>query len=151
MLAGREDELRELLVSTYDSAAGLSLEEFTARLAAKMDNGQSAHGAAPYDNAYMVYVISDADFLKLFGMGIVNAGRAVRGPGWLDAHRLGNSDRRDYGGVGYAMYPVDTQGYSATWSNDIAQVCVNGCANAGEENYPGYRFAPGYVDPGVAA
>jgi autotransporter-associated beta strand protein len=65
-------------------------------------------------------------YLSLFGAGIVNAGKAVRGPGYLDANRLENEDKETYDGVEYAMYPVDTKGFDSTWSNDIGQVQVSG-------------------------
>jgi subtilase-type serine protease len=64
------------------------------------------------------------DYVKLFGAGIVNAGKAVRGPGYFDANRLENGDKRTYDTDDYAMYPVDTQGYDSVWSNDIDEIRV---------------------------
>ncbi|MDR1857609.1 MAG: autotransporter domain-containing protein [Desulfovibrio sp.] len=85
--------------------------------------------------------MTDAEYASLFGMGIVNAGNAVRGPGWLDANRLENGDVQSYDGTNsYAMYPVDTKGFNAVWSNDIQEVKV------GDATYPGYTFGP-YADP----
>ena len=81
--------------------------------------------------------IDQETYLSLFGAGIVNAGKAVRGPGHLDANRLDNSDRAAYGGTDYAMYPVDTRGLDSTWSNDIGQVSIpSGIA----PTYPDYDF-----------
>jgi autotransporter-associated beta strand protein len=65
------------------------------------------------------------DYLGLFGAGIVDAGKAVRGPGRLDAWRLDNADRLSFGGVDYALYSVDTQGCDSVWGNAIAQVPVD--------------------------
>ncbi|MDR0576864.1 MAG: S8 family serine peptidase [Candidatus Accumulibacter sp.] len=87
------------------------------------------------------FLIPEDAYNKLFGMGVVNAYRAVRGPGWLDAHRLNNADKKNYGGTDYALYPVDTKGYNGVWSNDVAQVKV------GDARYPGYDFGPSYPDP----
>ncbi|MDR1856515.1 MAG: autotransporter domain-containing protein [Desulfovibrio sp.] len=97
-----------------------------------------------------MHVIDDSDYASLFGMGIVNAGRAVQGPGWLDAHRLGKGDRKSYDGEDFAMYPVDTKGYDAVWSNDIQEVCIGVCPGAQNANYPDREFAPTYVDAEVA-
>ncbi|MDR1396733.1 MAG: S8 family serine peptidase [Desulfarculales bacterium] len=62
------------------------------------------------------------DYLSLFGAGIVNAGKAVRGPGYFDANRLENSDKYTTGsGVDYALYPLDSKGYDSVWSNNIGE------------------------------
>jgi autotransporter-associated beta strand protein len=59
------------------------------------------------------------DYLELFGAGIVNAGKAVRGPGYFDANRMDNKDRYEHKNTFYALYPVDTRGFDSVWSNDI--------------------------------
>ena len=97
----------------------------------------------PSDSDFTFFLLDEDTYNKLFGMGIVNAYKAVHGPGWLDANRLNNEDKRSHGGMDYAMYHVDTKGYSATWSNDIEQVKV------GDTLYPGYDFGPSY--PGSSA
>ncbi|MDR1857610.1 MAG: autotransporter domain-containing protein [Desulfovibrio sp.] len=67
------------------------------------------------------------------------------GPGWLDAHRIRNEDGQTYDGQSYAMYPVDTKGYNALWSNNIQEMKI------GDTVYPGYDFGPDYIDPDMAA
>lgn len=95
----------------------------------------------PSDPDDVFFLLPEDTYKRLFGMGIVNAYKAVRGPGWLDAHRLNNGDMKNYGGTDYAMYSVDTKGYDGLWSNDIAEVKV------GDTLYPGYDFGPSYPDP----
>ena len=65
----------------------------------------------------------------LFGQGILDAGKAVDGPGALNARRLEKSDiSSDYTVKGkpapQALYAVDTAGYDSTWANDIKEVRV---------------------------
>ena len=65
----------------------------------------------------------------LIGQGILDAGKAVDGPGALNARRLASSDiSSDYTVKGkpapQALYAVDTAGYDSTWANDIKEVCV---------------------------
>lgn len=68
-------------------------------------------------------LMSQEDYQALFGQGIVNAYKAVQGPGKLDGKRLTDGDlSSDTFGGRYALYSVDTQGIDSTWSNDIAQV-----------------------------
>ena len=65
----------------------------------------------------------------LTGQGILDAGKAVDGPGALNARRLETSDISSAYTVGgkaasQALYKVDTQGYDSTWANDIKEVRV---------------------------
>ena len=65
----------------------------------------------------------------LTGQGILDAGKAVDGPGALNARRLDTADiSNEYtvGGkaVSQALYKVDTQGYDSTWANDIKEIRV---------------------------
>ncbi|MFP2428823.1 S8 family serine peptidase [Enterobacter ludwigii] len=70
-----------------------------------------------------VTVLEQAEYDALFGQGIVNAGKAVKGPGYFNAARLDpitDLSEGEYGGR-YALYRIDTRGHSALWSNDIGQ------------------------------
>ena len=61
------------------------------------------------------------------GQGVVDAGKAVNGPGALNARRLAPTDVTDAysaDGTKTVMYPIDTQGYNSTWSNDIKEIKV---------------------------
>lgn len=65
----------------------------------------------------------------IFGQGIVDAGKAVKGLGAINVRRLDKSDiSSDYtvaganGKTEQALYKVDTQGYNSVWSNDISEI-----------------------------
>lgn len=65
----------------------------------------------------------------LVGQGVLDVGKAVRGPGALNARRLISKDISDaytVSGVSQnqALYRVDTKGYDSVWSNDIKEVRV---------------------------
>ena len=66
---------------------------------------------------------------ELIGQGVLDAGKAVDGPGALNARRLEKSDVSDSYTVNgkaakQALYTVDTQGYDSVWANDIKEVRV---------------------------
>ena len=66
---------------------------------------------------------------ELIGQGVLDAGKAVDGPGALNARRLEKSDISGAYTVNgeaakQALYKVDTQGYDSTWANDIKEVRV---------------------------
>lgn len=65
----------------------------------------------------------------IFGQGIVDAGKAVKGLGAINVRRLDKSDISEkYTIAGskdktaQALYKVDTQGYNSIWSNDISEI-----------------------------
>lgn len=73
-------------------------------------------------NTLSIEDLSEPQYQDLFGQGIVNAFKAVQGPGFLDATRLTAADlSQNVFGGDFAMYSVDTQGFDSTWSNDIAE------------------------------
>lgn len=65
----------------------------------------------------------------IFGQGIVDAGKAVKGLGAINVRRLDKSDISSAytvagvnGKTKQALYKVDTQGYNSVWSNDISEI-----------------------------
>lgn len=65
----------------------------------------------------------------IFGQGIVDAGKTVKGLGAINVRRLDKSDiSSDYtvagvnGKTKQALYKVDTQGYNSVWSNSIGEI-----------------------------
>lgn len=68
-------------------------------------------------------VLSEEAYAELFGQGIVNAYRAVQGPGLLNANRLDDVADRSTGEFGgdFALYSVDSKGFDSIWSNDIGE------------------------------
>ena len=80
-------------------------------------------------NFYPVCAYYNVPMEALFGQGIVDAGKAVDGPGALNARRLETADISGTytvnGEAGkQALYKVDTQGYDSAWANDIKEVRV---------------------------
>ena len=61
---------------------------------------------------------------EVFGQGLLDAGKAVRGIARLDANRMSASDvvtLPELGPGNYALETFDTKGYFAEFSNDISQ------------------------------
>lgn len=58
---------------------------------------------------------------QVFGQGIVDATKALKGLASIDINRLGDLDVDTYAGKDYAFYTLDTKGYNALFENDIAQ------------------------------
>ena len=78
---------------------------------------------------YPIHDYYNVPMEALIGQGILDAGKAVDGPGALNARRLEKSDiSSDYTVKGkpasQALYAVDTAGYDSTWANDIKEVRV---------------------------
>lgn len=67
-------------------------------------------------------ILTNGQYNEVFGQGMVNAAKAVRGPGYFDARRLDPArDRAVLGGKSYAVYEVDTKGFESVWSNNIGE------------------------------
>ncbi|MDR2489486.1 MAG: S8 family serine peptidase [Desulfovibrio sp.] len=130
-LNDHEEELRD----AHRSSLNLYFRPFSVFMTLAEDAVNSAPDSDPGSNA-LYHIIPQAAYERLFGMGIVNAARAVRGPGWFDANRLDNADRLNVGGTPYAMYPVDTKGYTGVWSNDIGQIKVDAGIGVSDPGYP---------------
>lgn len=75
--------------------------------------------------------VENGDFLievltreEVFGQGILDVGKAVRGPAKLDANRMNAANVMaisELGNQEFAVETFDTQGYVAEFSNDISQ------------------------------
>ena len=80
-----------------------------------------------YDNVGAVKEFVDTPMEALFGQGMVDAEKAVKGLGVINVRRLTSEDiSNDYTVAGkkekQALYKVDTQGYNSIWSNDIKEI-----------------------------
>lgn len=80
-----------------------------------------------------------SDVQEIWGQGMVDAAKAVRGPSALNARRLTAADistAYTVRGVpqAQALYRVDTNGYNSTWSNDIKEIKVGLLASDSTEN-----------------
>ncbi|WP_027406112.1 S8 family serine peptidase [Anaerovibrio sp. RM50] len=81
------------------------------------------------EKGYPVNAYYHVPMQALVGQGVLDVGKAVRGPGALNARRLTSNDISNtytVSGVSQnqAMYRVDTKGYDSVWSNDIKEVRV---------------------------
>lgn len=85
-------------------------------------------GAKPNINIY-----NNVPLDVIFGQGIVDAGKAVKGLGAINVRRLDKSDisdkytiydadKKESVKTKQALYTVDTQGYNSVWSNDISEI-----------------------------
>lgn len=57
----------------------------------------------------------------IFGQGILDVGKAIKGPALLDANRLNLGDILNINGKKEAYYTFNTQNYEGSFDNDIAQ------------------------------
>ncbi len=69
---------------------------------------------------------------EFVGQGILDVGKAVSGPGALNARRLEKeniSEKYLTDGQKTLMYEIDTKGYDSVWSNDIKEILVGKLSN----------------------
>ena len=62
---------------------------------------------------------------EFIGQGVLDVGKAVSGPGALNARRLEKeniSSKYLTNGQKTVMYDIDTQGYDSSWDNDIKEI-----------------------------
>ncbi len=106
---------------------------FVGRIKDDGDNGDSdayiIEGAINQGNISVYYQTPMQEFV---GQGILDVGKAVSGPGALNARRLEKdniSDKYLTDGQKTAMYEIDTKGYDSVWSNDIKEILVGKLAD----------------------
>ncbi|MDT8902837.1 S8 family serine peptidase [Anaeroselena agilis] len=85
----------------------------------------SMYGFATVDQflAVTLNVYGNTPREMVFGQGLLDAGKAVRGPALLNARRLEASSfspATAYG-INQALYKINTQGYDSVWSNNIGE------------------------------
>lgn len=91
--------------------------------------GEVYQGATAVALKYLVdqgnKAVNDLTREEVFGQGLLDAGKAVRGIARLDANRMSASDvvaLPELGPGNYALETFDTKGYFAEFSNDISQL-----------------------------
>ena len=90
-------------------------------------------GAIKQGNISVYYQTPIQEFV---GQGILDVGKAVGGPGALNARRLEKeniSDKYLTDGQKTVMYEIDTKGYDSIWCNDIKEIRVGMLANNNTE------------------
>ena len=66
-------------------------------------------------------IVIQATKEEVFGQGIVDAIKALKGLAVIDINRLKQTDTQNYTGKEYAFYTLDTKGHNALFENDIEQ------------------------------
>ena len=86
-----------------------------------------------YLNGSLTHIYENVPHEIVYGQGVLDAGKAVRGLGTLNARRLESSDKssnnvrvKGYlsGDKVQALYTINTRGYDSTWSNNITETRV---------------------------
>ena len=85
------------------------------------EEGEAAEGEEDEERETLVIEVLTKE--EVFGQGILDVGKAVRGPALLDANRMTVENVEDVKELGetHAIETFDTQGYVAEFSNDIDQ------------------------------
>ncbi|WWV69708.1 Extracellular serine protease precursor [Sporomusa ovata DSM 2662] len=82
------------------------------------------YGYATADEfANQAWVYQNTPRELIFGQGLLDVGKAVKGPGLLNARRMdfSNYSPANEFGQAQALYSIDTQDYNSVWSNNIAE------------------------------
>lgn len=84
------------------------------------EGDEEAEGSEEEEETLVIEVLTKEE---VFGQGILDVGKAVRGPALLDANRMTaeNVERVEELNEEFAIETFDTQGYVAEFSNDISQ------------------------------
>lgn len=76
-----------------------------------------------------ISIYENVPYEIVYGQGVLDAGKAVKGLGTLNARRLEKGDisssnnrvKSYLAGKEQALYSINTMGYDSTWSNDISE------------------------------
>ena len=86
-----------------------------------------------YLNGSLTHIYENVPHEIVYGQGVLDAEKAVKGLGTLNARRLESSDKssnnnrvKNYltGDKEQALYTINTMGYDSTWSNNISETRV---------------------------
>ena len=96
-----------------------------------------------YLNGNLTHIYENVPYEIVYGQGVLDAEKAVKGLGTLNARRLEKSDKssennrvKDYlaGDNVQALYTINTMGYDSTWSNNISETKVGYMTMADKES-----------------
>lgn len=93
------------------------------------ENGNKENFIRAYMEGNLISIYENVPYEIVYGQGIVNAGKAVKGLGTLNARRLEKEDisssnnrvKSYLAGKEQALYSINTMGFDSTWSNDISE------------------------------
>lgn len=101
-----------------------SREEEGDATAAESEEGETAEGEEAEESEEESLVIEVLTKEEVFGQGILDVGKAVRGPALLDANRMTAENVetvKELDDTEFAIESFDTKGYVAEFSNDISE------------------------------
>ena len=138
IITGQYDNREVLYNIYYLDGVRRTLEQQKEDLASSMRDRGMTPESIEWNLKYPIHDYYNVPMEALIGQGVLDAGKAVDGPGALNARRLEKSDiSSDYTVKGkpasQALYAVDTAGYDSTWRNDIKEVRVGLLASDGTE------------------
>ena len=96
-----------------------------------------------YLNGNLTHIYENVPYEIVYGQGVLDAEKAVKGLGTLNARRLESSDKssnnvrvKGYlsGDKVQALYTINTMGYDSTWSNNISETKVGYMTMADKES-----------------
>lgn len=93
------------------------------------ENGNKENFVKTYMEGNLTHIYENVPYEIVYGQGILDAGKAVKGLGTLNARRLGKGDisssnnrvKSYLAGKEQALYSINTMGFDSTWSNDISE------------------------------
>lgn len=106
------------------------------------EEGNKENFVETYMEGNLTHIYENVPYEIVYGQGVLDAGKAVKGLGTLNARRLGKGDisssnnrvKSYLTGKEQALYSINTMGFDSTWSNDITETRVGYMTMADKES-----------------
>lgn len=93
------------------------------------ENGNKENFVKTYMEGNLTHIYENVPYEIVYGQGVLDAGKTVKGLGTLNARRLEKGDisssnnrvKSYLAGKEQALYSINTMGFDSTWSNDISE------------------------------
>ena len=93
------------------------------------EEGNKENFVETYMEGDLISIYENVPYEIVYGQGVLDAGKAVKGLGTLNARRLEKGDisssnnrvKSYLAGKEQALYSINTMGFDSTWSNDISE------------------------------
>ena len=93
------------------------------------EEGNKENFVETYMEGNLISIYENVPYEIVYGQGVLDAGKAVKGLGTLNARRLEKEDisssnnrvKSYLAGKEQALYSINTMGFDSTWSNDISE------------------------------
>ena len=123
--ADSKEKLKEDIERYYDANEEM-LKMFYLGLGEK---GNKENFIRAYMEGNLISIYENVPYEIVYGQGVLDAGKAVKGLGTLNARRLEKEDisssnnrvKSYLAGKEQALYSINTMGFDSTWSNDISE------------------------------